>query len=71
MTVVEFGDGWPVALMAVMVVIVERMRIGYAENNHHHNTVTSSAVFFAALYVIVAVVCLLFLPPLPINPIYG
>ena len=66
-TVVEFRDGWPVVVLALVAIVVER----YYMNKDKGRTEKSSAVLLAVTYVLVAIACVTFLPPLPENAIYG
>jgi hypothetical protein len=66
-TVVEFRDGWPVVVLALIAIVVER----YYMNKGKELNEKGAALSLAIAYVLVAIACVTFLPPLPENTIYG
>jgi hypothetical protein len=71
MTVIEFLDGWPVLPLTICTIASEGIFIRSAKE---HNTIGGSiagAVVFGILLIFFAVVCVVLLPALPWNPLYG
>jgi len=70
-TVIEFADGWPAIGFGAIFVIME---CAYGAVKVRRGAQQPSPVIAAcigALYIAAAVLCLIYLPPLPINPIYA
>ena len=71
MTILEFSAGWPVLILALLTIVIERyyMKIyGNPEDGYNNHLV--SAVFLGVLYIIMAVLSVV-IYPLPENPAYG
>jgi len=68
-TVVEFMDGWPLLLLLILVILVERYYI-YKEKKGHNGAISGS-VFWGLLYLGIAVITVLWiLQPPAENPVY-
>ncbi len=71
MTVVEFLDGWPVLLLAVLAVIVEMLYVAWQppETGARSGRLLSSA-FCGIFYILIAIAVVIALPALGKNPAY-
>lgn len=70
MTVVEFLVGWPVLLLALLVVLIERAYINKAKMRENVNNYLYSSIYCGIIYILIAIVCVVIFP-LPENPVYG
>lgn len=73
MTIVEFLDGWPVLLLAVLALLVELIFAQWAERRPGQSRGSRLAVSVVAgvFYIVAAVVFVIEMAPLPQNPVYG
>lgn len=69
-TVVEFLVGWPVLILTVLVIVVERYFIGKAKMDGNNNNIFSiNSLSLSLLYIIIAIASVTMFP-LVENPIY-
>jgi len=71
MTVVEFGAGWPVLILAAIAIFVERFYIKSAVNDDMYNHSSTTHIVIGLSYVVFAVVSIMLLPSLPVNPLWA
>jgi len=70
MTIVEFMVGWPVILLALLAVAVERWYMSRAKTREHvYRNQLPGSICWSVLYILAAVISVV-LFPLPENPIY-
>lgn len=70
MTIVEFLDGWPVLLLALWALQVERSQANrYNARGSRHDHSLPSALLWTLLYVAFAIISVMLLPALPGSPI--
>ena len=74
MTVVEFLDGWPAVLLTLCAIGIERFYLR-AEKNRRAVSLSDEyltvSVCLGLLFILFAILCTAWLPPLPVNPVYG
>jgi len=71
MTVVEFGDGWPVLPLTALMIVIELNYINSAKDQYKTNDNSlAGSLFFGIAYVLIAIIIIILLPSLPENPIY-
>ncbi|NLX63849.1 MAG: hypothetical protein GX022_03590 [Clostridiaceae bacterium] len=70
MTILEFSAGWPVLILALLTIIIERyyMKVSRSQEDEHNYLFNS--VFLGVLYIILAVFSVV-IQPFPENPSYG
>lgn len=69
-TVVEFKDAWPVLLLTIIAILVQRVSPG-ANSAKPIDTSSFAAHIWGLFYIVFAVTAVLLVPPLPQNPYYG
>ncbi|MFS0723578.1 hypothetical protein [Paenibacillus sp. 1P07SE] len=70
MTIVEFLDGWPVLLLVLWALQVERSQVNRSHTRgSRHDQTLPAALIWAVLYVVFAVVSVMLLPAIPGNSI--
>ncbi|MDR0471592.1 MAG: hypothetical protein LBH79_07730 [Nitrososphaerota archaeon] len=69
MTTVEFAYGWPVLVLAGILILVELYYIHRAKSNKTNSTIFGSIVL-GAVFVAIAITSTYLLPPTSENPIY-
>jgi hypothetical protein len=71
-TVVEFGDGWPVLVLAAVFVLFEKLIPNMFKNDDPGGKSSIRVLSFTlgVFYVAASIYAVLSLPPLPVNPIY-
>jgi len=69
-TIVEFAAAWPVLLPAVFMVLFERVAAKTPKGRDTKNEWLSGSVVFGIFIIVFAVLSVIFLSPLPQNPMY-
>lgn len=75
MTVIEFADGWPVLILTMLTIAIERGYIGKAKEKYNTGETKETHMFtsaaWGAIYIIFAVLSVILLPSFNENPFYG
>ena len=71
-TVTEFGDGWPVLILAAVFILTELFFITTEKQEEQSDKGVKwlFSLVLAIAYMVAAIYALKILPPLPVNPIY-
>jgi len=72
MTIIEFMDGWPVLVLALLVLVIEiyyitKSEMGYG--NSHSNLPAS--IFLSIFYVVISIAIVIALPPIKYTGLYS
>jgi len=69
-TLFEFMDGWPVLVLAGILILVELYYIHRAKLNKTNNAIFGS-IFLGVAFIVIAIAIVYLMPPTSENPIYG